>query len=93
MNIIAKAVSKENITFDCRKEGNYHAHNVVEDMAAMAQYDCLIRSGSNYPQISQLMGNHRIVIYPKSCRWIGKNLIIDDVGIFTRDQQSATICT
>jgi hypothetical protein len=83
MNIIATAVNKKNITFDCRKEGNYHAYNVVEDMAAMAQYDCLIRSGSNYPQVSQLMGNHRFVIYPKSCRWIGKNLIINEVGFYS----------
>lgn len=84
MNIIEFAVNKNNITFDCRKKDNHHAKNVLEDIFAMAQYDCLIRSGSNYPQIPQLIGNHRIVICPTSCKWIGNALIIDEIGIFSQ---------
>ena len=85
MNIIEAAVDKPNITFVCRATDNHHAKNVLEDIFAMAQYDCLIRSGSNYPQISQMIGNHKVVIWPKSCKWIGNTLVFDDVGVFVAD--------
>lgn len=84
MNTIAAAVNKTNIVFNCRKDDNHHSKNVLEDLFSMARYHCLIRSGTNYPQISQLIGNHRIVIYPKSCKWIGNTMIVDDVGTFVR---------
>lgn len=83
MNLIEFAVKKDHIMFDCRRDGNHHSSNVIEDMFAIAQYQCLIRSGSNYPQVAQLIGNHRIVICPLSCKWIADALVIDEVGIFT----------
>lgn len=82
---IERLVNKSNITFDCRRENNIHNHNVLEDMFSMARFDCLIRSGSNYPQVSQLIGDHKIVIYPKSAKWVGTTLVIDDVGMLVRD--------
>jgi hypothetical protein len=85
MNIIKAVVDKPNIIFVCREHDNHHAKNVLEDIFAMAQYDCLIRSGSNYPQISQMIGNHKVVIWPKACKWIGNTLVIDDVGVFVAD--------
>lgn len=81
---IELAVNKKNISFHCRQKDNCHNQNVLEDMFDIARYDCLIRSGSNYPQISQLIGNHRIVIYPREAQWIGNTIIINDVGIFVR---------
>jgi hypothetical protein len=85
MNMIDTAVHKPNITYACRETDNHHAKNVLEDIFAIAQYDCLIRSGSNYPQISQMIGDHKVVIWPKSCKWIGNTLIIDDVGVFVAE--------
>ena len=85
MNMIESAVDKPNINFVCRENDNHHAKNVLEDIFAMAHYDCLIRSGSNYPQISQLIGNHKVVIWPKAFKWIGNTLVIDDVGVFVAD--------
>lgn len=85
MNLIEKAVNKNNITFDCRDEGNHHSSNVLEDIFAMAQYQCLIRSGSNYPQVSQLIGNHKIVISPLSAKWIADALVIDEIALFTME--------
>lgn len=82
MQKIEKAVNKSNITFDCRRQTNNENSNVLEDMFSMINYDCLIRSGSNYPQIAQLLGNHRIVFYPRSFTWVGNTMVIDDVGIF-----------
>lgn len=85
MNLIGKVVSKKNITFNCRKNNNTPQMNVLEDLFAMAQYDCLVRSGSNYAQISQLIGDHKIVIYPISIHWEGRKLIVDQAGIYIRD--------
>jgi hypothetical protein len=85
MHEIERVVNRPNITFDCRKDINRHNKNVLEDMFAIAQYQCLIRSGSNYPQVSQLIGNHKVVIYPKSAIWIGNTLVINEVGTFVRD--------
>lgn len=85
MRIIERAVNKPNITFECRETENHHTKNVLEDIFAMARYDCLIRSGSNYPQISQLIGNHKVIIWPKSRIWVGNTLVIDDVGVYVAD--------
>ena len=84
LNSIKQAVNKSNITYGCRTETNTYTTNVLEDMFSIANYDCLIRSASNFPQISQLVGHHRIVIYPKSRIWIGNTMIIDEVGTFIR---------
>lgn len=79
-----KAVACANIEFGCREKGNHHDQHVLEDLFAMATCDCLIRSGSNFPQIAQLIGNHKVVIYPKSAQW--KNvLLINDVGVTQGD--------
>lgn len=85
MDVVKKEVGKANITFNCRRQNNAPQINVLEDMFAMAQYDCLIRSASNYARISQLIGDHKIVIYPKAMRWEGPRLIVTDVGTYIRE--------
>lgn len=83
---IKQAVNKQNITFDCRSHENHRDSNVLEDLFSMTHYDCLIRSGSNYPQIAQLIGNHKITIYPIALDWIGNTMVITKVGTFIRDE-------
>lgn len=79
------AVNKPNVSYGCRKEVNHHTKNVLQDLFSMAQCDCLIRAGSNFPQIAQLIGNHRIVLFPKSMKWLGKTMIVDEVGIINHN--------
>lgn len=75
-----KAVNKPNIEFGCRKGDNQHDSNVLEDLFSLTKFDCLIRGGSNFPQIAELLGNYNIVIYPRSAQW--QNVIfISEVGI------------
>ena len=81
-----KAINKPNIIFDCRKNNNYARH-VLYDFFGMIQFDCFIRGGSNFSIGAQLIGNHRMVIYPQRAQWIGKKLVIDQVGIIIRDQE------
>lgn len=81
-----KAVNKDNITYGCRENENRYTINVLEDLFSMAQFDCLIRGGSNFPQISQLIGNYQIVLYPQSRKWIGNTMIIDQVGTYIQNK-------
>ena len=78
---IKKAVNKNNITFACRNRGNVHYAHVVEDFYNMSRFDCLIRSGSHFAIAAQLLGSHKIIIYPKHWQWVGKKLVIDEVFI------------
>ncbi|MGB8367544.1 MAG: hypothetical protein WCD44_04255, partial [Candidatus Babeliales bacterium] len=81
VNRIKKAVNKSNITYSCRSRGNTYKTHVVEDLYNMARFDCLIRSGSSFAVAAQLLGNHKIVIYPKSLQWEGRKLIANEVTI------------
>lgn len=88
MDRIKKAVDKPNIIFDCRKGKNSHDTNVLYDLYAMANFDCLIRSGSSFAYISQLIGDHKIIIYPLHVKWIdSKILFVDRVGVIVRNQE------
>jgi hypothetical protein len=89
MERFKKAINKSNIVFDCRKEKNSHDTNVLYDLYAMADFDCLIRSGSCFAYISQLLGNHTIIIYPLHLKWIDdETLFVDRVGAIIRTQES-----
>lgn len=82
---IKQMVNKKNITFSCKNSHNAHNVDVLEDMTNMAQFDCLIRPGSHYSYMAQLMGNHNIVVYPLKEKWItSKTLLVDRVGITIR---------
>lgn len=73
--------------FHYRDHDNNHQSNVVEDYYTMAQCDCLIRSSSLIAKAAQLLGNHRIILYPIHGYWDGNKVIIDPVGITMRDKQ------
>lgn len=87
MKRIEKNVNKPNILFDCRTEKNRHNTNVIYDMHAMADFDCLIRSGSHFAYISQLVGNHKIAVYPLHLTWINSEILwVDRVGVIIRTE-------
>lgn len=88
MKRIEKNTDKQNIVFDCRKGKNSHDTNVIYDMYAMADFDCLIRSGSHFAYISQLVGNHTIVVYPLHLKWIESEiLLVDRVGVIIQTKK------
>lgn len=71
----------KNIVFDYRKTENRHDLNVLEDMFSMTNFDCLIRSDSNFAIISSIIGNFKLVISPKGHTKIGNTISIDQVNI------------
>jgi len=78
-------LNKPNITFDWRKQGNTHAANVIEDFKSLQQFDCLIRADSNFSKISDVVGNNKIIMFPKRSHWEGNFLIIDEIQTTIKD--------
>lgn len=63
-----------NISFDYAKNntGTNRADNdisIIEDLYNMAQFDCLIKPESGFSAAAQLIGNHKILIYPQIISW------------------------
>lgn len=61
-------INRSNISFSCRQEHTTNCYCnkncIVEDIYNMSQFNCLIRPQSGLGLTAQLIGNHRIVIYP-----------------------------
>ena len=70
-------VHNPNILYGYRKSGNFHDSNVLEDLFNMTTFDYLIRGGSNYGQVAHLLGNYKIVLYPKEASWQGSQMHIN----------------
>jgi hypothetical protein len=80
---IKKAVNLPHITFACNK----HNASMLEDFFAMTQFDCLIRPVSGFSYFPQVLGKHKIIMYPLHLAWIKPNLlIVNKVGIIHFDR-------
>lgn len=88
MDVYKQAVNKSNIVFDCRRENNHHTMNIVDDLVAMAQFDYLIRPESAFSIISQIIGEHKLIIHPISIHWYGDILHVENVEIIDRTKSA-----
>lgn len=79
-----QAINNQKIVFDCRDSSNQETNTILEDFFAMTKFDCLIRPQSAFSICAQLIGNHKIVLFPEKAVWQGSKLIITDVGNITR---------
>ncbi|MBP9842359.1 MAG: hypothetical protein KBC64_08080, partial [Simkaniaceae bacterium] len=75
MQEIKTGVDLDNISYAVREKGAWNEH-ILDDLFAMTQFDCLIRSASHYSQIAHLIGDFKKVIFPKRSFWAGKKLIV-----------------
>ena len=71
-----KALNLPNVSFGYRKNNAYENY-VIEDLFAMTQFDCLIRSSSHYSAISYLLGDHKYMVASVHGVWRGNQLTID----------------
>lgn len=58
------------ITFDYREKGNHYTANVVEDFYSMMNFDCLIRSASNFTLLHSVIVDYKLIMSPKHFVWI-----------------------
>lgn len=87
--IFEQVFAGKNITFDCKAVSGPN-HEPIKDIYSMAYFDCLIRPYSTYSIISQLLGQHKLVFYPKETVWEGKILKVTEVGMIS-DQNTLAI--
>lgn len=69
---LRRRVPLSNIILSCRQNAQNAADNkncVMQDLYDMAQFDCLIKPESGFSAAAQLIGNHKIIIYPQAIRW------------------------
>ncbi|MES2122995.1 MAG: hypothetical protein V4492_09545, partial [Chlamydiota bacterium] len=69
IRLYAEHLSGYPITFGCREEGNRHDAHQMDDFFGMMEFDCLIRSVSNFTLLHSVIGDYLVVITPKHCLW------------------------
>lgn len=76
-----------NIQFDYRKETNRHTLNIVKDIYLMSRFDYFIKSCSHFPWVSQMIGNHKVIISPDAYYWHDNYLDITQAHILIPDRK------
>lgn len=87
----AELIQKPNIQFDHREVRNHMNDGILFDLYHMAQFDYLIRPQSSFSHIAQLVGNHKLVIFPKLYHWEGTTMVVDTVGLIMRKRNGIKI--
>ena len=82
------AVKSENIIFKSRASHESYDNMILEDLFAMSEFDCLIRSSSDFSRTAQLIGNHQVVMSPESYRRGKEGIYISKVQVCQRDKES-----
>lgn len=68
---IEKAVDLPEIQFGSRVGAHKYNSSYIDDMFIMAQCDCLIRPESSFSNTVQMLGRHKIIIWPLQVHWSG----------------------
>jgi len=70
------------IIFSYREAGNHHTKNVIQDLFAIVQCDCLISASSSFAHVAQLLGKHSICIMPTHAITLPDKIIMNKVAVF-----------
>lgn len=70
------------IIFSFRQSGNHHTKNVIQDLFAIAQCDCLISASSSFAHSAQLLGDHSICVMPTHAITLPDKVIMNKVAVF-----------
>lgn len=79
---IKENVNLSNATFCYSNNRNFSFRDQVAcDLYSMSRFDILIRSQSYFSRVAELMGNHKLIIYPLEYRWENNKLIMNTVVV------------
>ena len=77
---IKQAINKPNIIIDYEDYRNLsYTDRVWRDLYILSRADVMIRPQSNFSRTAELIGNHKLVIYPLVHHWDGNRLIMTQV--------------
>ncbi len=80
---VKEKVAKSNIKFACSSQDSA----VFQDLFSMTKFDCLIRSGSYFGVLAQLIGDYKVIMYPIHLTWADDfYLLVDKVGVILRER-------
>lgn len=79
---ISKEVNNPNITFHYENDRHLpYRERILRDLYFLSRAEILIRGESGFARVSELLGNHKMVIYPLKHRWDGNKLIMKEIVI------------
>lgn len=76
-----KTFKGKHITFDYRKTKNDHNINVLEDFFALTQFDCLIRSDSNFSLCASKLKKYLVHIAPQECSVVNGRTVVSSLAV------------
>lgn len=79
VQLLKKQVNKQNIIYATRTNDNWHNKNVVDDFFGLTNFDCLLRSDSNFSLMAAKLKEYMIQISPKHYVRYGNKVIVDQV--------------
>jgi hypothetical protein len=71
------------IIFSFREQENRHNKNVLDDLFAIAQCDCIISANSSFAFAAHLLGNHSIIMFPIHAITLPDKIIMNKVAVAT----------
>lgn len=79
---IKNAVNKSNITFYYDNDRHLpYRDRILRDLYMLARVDVLIRPQSYFSKISEMIGNHKLVIFPFHYQWDNNKLIMTQIAM------------
>ncbi len=76
---IKENINLPNVTICYENNWQFSFHERVEqDLFGLSRTDILIRPQSNFSRMAELIGNHKIVIYPLEFSWVENNKLVMD---------------
>ena len=82
IEMLKQAVNKPNIIFDYEDQRHLsYLERVWYDLYILSRTDVLIRSQSNFSKAAELMGNHKLIIYPLTYQWNYNKLIMTQIVV------------
>ncbi len=91
IEILKKNICHDNVLLELfRPSGDTFQMRIAEDLYRLATADCLIRSTSHFSGVAQLIGNHKMVIWPNAIKWIDnpKRLLVTSTAVAIRLEES-----
>lgn len=92
VDLYTQEVNRSNIIFACHTVTQQKNMRMIDDYYNMAQFDCLIRSASNFSRASQLLGidTIKLIIAAKHATWHDDAVVIDALHIQARNSKEET---
>lgn len=79
---IKKSINEPNIQFHYKDNQKLSfTEKVLQDIYNMSRFDVLIRSQSYFARAIELIGNHKLIIYPLRFHWENNKLIMNTMVI------------